>query len=146
MMAFDRLVAVERNHLPRALRLAAYKTALAGRPAADRRNELVSVYLGEDPQADPYLSTWAGRVLRREAMADEQDAVLQAFADAIAAIDPDALGAELATFLFVRAARAILYLGGDLTAEQAAALRDAHEAAGMDFLWDDLPLDRVLAP
>ena len=138
MMAFDKLSSVERNDLPRAAgALEARKRLLAAAPA-QRRNELVLLYLGQSPHSTDLMETWAGRLLRREAVEGDPEAVCAAFLRAIELADPAKLGAPRAGFIVCRSAQAILYLGGKLTPKYRELYQQSKEFGAMNFLWDDL--------
>lgn len=136
MMAYDKVVAVQRNALVHARGLAAAKTRLSGLPQAARRDELVAIYLEQAPIRSELVGVWAARLLREEALTADPRPVHEAFARAIDALDRGALGDELADFTLVLAAQAIVYLGGTLSPAHAQAFAAAKvKVAG--FLWDD---------
>ncbi len=138
MMAYDAVAAVQRNDLPRAQRRAAIKVAL--RTEADeavRRRGLVEAYLGRS-YLGTMLEEWAGRWLRWEAFGRRPEPVWQALAEGIDAIDRAKASPAQADLELVRAAEAILYLGGTLSLEHLHQYERAHGVAS--FLWDDPPL------
>ena len=63
--------------------------------------------------------------------------IVDALARAIDSIDRERLGASVANFVLVRAAQAILYLGGTLSLQHQGMYAAANRAAGANFLWDD---------
>lgn len=134
MMAYDAVAAVQRNDLPRAQRCAAAKRALldmTDEPAC--LSALVDVYLGRR-WLGTLLEEWAARRLRRAAFEDPEP-VWSAFVAAIDAIDPSQPPAQIDLEL-VRAAQAILYLGGRLSTDLHERYARAQGVA--NFLWDDL--------
>jgi len=137
MMRFDAVAAVERNALPRERALAQAKTSLLRAQAPARPTGLVQTYLGQAPGGGPYLETWAGRILRRDAFGPGREPVLEALQRAFDAAPPPRQGGRGA-FVAVRAAQAVLYLGGKLSPEREARYREALPLGGaMNFLWDD---------
>lgn len=135
MMAYDAVAAVQRNDLPRSQRHAAMKVALRNEADKDlRRQGLVDTYLGRR-WLGTTLEEWAGRWLRWEAFGVRPEPVWQALARAIDEIDRTKLSPAQADLEVVRAAQAILYLGGTLTllhTHQYEAARGVQ-----NFLWDD---------
>jgi hypothetical protein len=137
MMRFDAAAAIERNDLARERALAQAKTSLLRAPGPERIGGLVQTYLGRAPGGGPYLETWAGRMLRRQAFASAPAPVLEALERSLDAAPPPRQGV-LGAFLAVRAAQAILYLGGELSPEREAHYQEALPIGGaMNFLWDD---------
>jgi hypothetical protein len=136
MMAYDRLEAVEKNDLPRTVALAEAKAKLLAAPPPASLAGLVDAYLQKGPAGGAYLETWSARTLRRAAWS-EPAPVLEAFGRALDAADPAKAG-RLADFQAVRAAEAILYLGGALEQARRERYQKALPAgAAMNFLWDD---------
>jgi hypothetical protein len=134
MMQFDAMAAVERNELPRIQSARRMKEKLAPRSAA---RDWVSSYLGAGPGGGPYLETWCARKARLEVFHHDPTPVLDTFRGAIRAADPRTQG-RLADFRIVRAAQAILYLGGSLDPEDGRRYEAALPTGGaMNFLWDD---------
>ena len=134
MMAFDAVSAVQRNDLPRMQRQAAAKQAILDESDADkRRTALVDTYLGRSYLGD-LLEDWAARGLRREAFDVAPDPVYKALADGIDNTNRGQAQAQI-DLEVVRAAEAILYLGGTLSPGH----RQQYEAASgvANFLWDD---------
>jgi len=135
---YQRIAAIQRNDQPRYQNRWIAKNRLARQAPADRRAELVKIYLRESPFSDPQMEEWAARMLRAEAIQGDPQPVYDAFGQALEAVDPKKIGAQRSAFEIVRAAQAILYLQGKLSSRQ----EDLFEAAGkgaMNFLWDDLP-------
>lgn len=135
MMAYDAVAAVQRNELPRSQRRATMKVALRMETdEAERRKGLVDTYLGRR-----FLGTlveeWAGRWLRWEAFGKRPEPVWQALALAIDEIDRTTLAPGQSDVAVVRAAEAILYLGGTLSLLHQHQYEAAHGVA--NFLWDD---------
>ncbi len=136
MMHADRLVAVERNELPRTRALSEAKRRLS-EASAPPVPAWVDTYLGRSAAAGPYLETWAARMLRRAAFSQALEPVVESFGTVIDLANPKQHGA-LADFHVVRSAQAILYLGGTLTPGRAEAYQKAlPTGAAMNFLWDD---------
>lgn len=136
MMAFDKLDAIERNDLPRTQALSEAKAKLAAASGPQRLEPLVDAYLQKGAAAGLYLETWSARLLRRAAWADPAP-VLAALVRAFDAADPAKAG-RLADFQAVRAAQAIVYLGGTLDARRRARYDEAFVTGrAMNFLWDD---------
>ncbi|MFC2171356.1 hypothetical protein ACFLU6_01840 [Acidobacteriota bacterium] len=136
MMAFDKVAAVRRNDLPRHQGRAKMKADVLAEPNADeRRQRLVELYLGR-LYGGTVLEDWAGRQLRREAISEDPAAVHQALADGIDRIDHERAVPAQADKELVRAAQAVLYLGGRLSAPHRESYSAARGVA--NFLWDDL--------
>ena len=140
MMAYDRLCGLLRNDLPRAQGTMAAKENLLKLTAARRRGELLLTYLGQSPHSGSAMATWAGRMLRKEAMEGEEEAeaVRGVFARAMELAEPEKLGRQRAGFIIHRAAQAIVYLGGRLSPRQRDLYEKSKPFAAMNFLWDDL--------
>jgi hypothetical protein len=135
MMAYDKVAAVQRNDLPRAQRRSAMKVALRTETDEDvRRRGLVEAYLGRR-YLGTLLEEWAGRWLRWEAFGVRPEPVWQVLAQAIDAIDRSKLSPAQADLELVRAAQAILYLGGTLSLDHQLQYEAARGVA--NFLWDD---------
>jgi len=135
MMAYDAVAAVQRNELPRSQRRSAMKVALRNEPDEDeRRKGLVDTYLGRR-WLGTMLEEWAGRWLRWQAFGVRPEPVWQALARAIDEIDRTKLSPAQADLELVRAAQAILYLGGTLSLHHTHQYEKAHGV--QNFLWDD---------
>ena len=135
--ACQELSAVMRNRVPGiAFRLQTKRRLLAASPA-DRRRELVSIYLGQSNFADDPMQTWAARLLRREVMESDPGPVVAEFARVIEAADPAGMEKEIHTFVVHRAAQAILYFQGKLS-PLARQRNSAIRTGPLNFLWDDL--------
>lgn len=135
MMAYDAVAAVQRNELPRSQRRATMKVAVRTQADKDlRRQELVQVYLGRR-WLGTTVEEWAGRWLRWEAFGVKPEPVWQALARAIDEVDRTKLSPAQADLEVVRAAEAILYLGGTLSLLHTHQYEAAHGVA--NFLWDD---------
>lgn len=134
MMAYDAVAAVQRNDLPRSRRHTAAKLALRAEPDEDRRLQgFVDAYLGRR-HLGTMLEEWAGRCLRRMAFVADPEPVWEALLTGIEDIDRTTLSPAQADLELVRAAQAIVYLGGSLS----PSLRNQYEAAEgvANFLWD----------
>jgi len=138
MYRYDRLLAVQKNDLPRTQQAIEIKTQLAARPPEARRADLVRLYLGTAPRGGPQLGIWAARLLRREAMEGDPEPVYQEFGKALDTLDVKTLGEARAKDIAVRAGQAILYLQGTLTPRQWRIFEESQNGA-LNFLWDDLP-------
>ena len=139
MSAYDRIAAVQRLQMPVALRLIQAKKDLLAMGLEERRMQLVRLYLGLSPNSTDLMMTWAGRMLRREAIEGDAAPIHAALAEAMAKVDPEKVGKDPdADTMVSRCARAIVYLGGMLSGPQRR-LYKAVELGGESFLWDDLP-------
>lgn len=127
----------DNNQLPQALAAIEGKRRLLAADPVQRLPELVAVYLGESAISSPTTEVWAGRLLRKQAMTEAQPAVLAAFATSFDAVLDGQLPAARRDFLVHRAAEAIIYLQGELTARQRTAF-SALRSGPQNFLWDDL--------
>lgn len=135
MMAYDAVAAVQRNELPRSQRRATMKVALRMEADQDlKRQGLVDTYLGRR-WLGTTVEEWAGRWLRWEAFGVRPEPVWQALARAIDEIDRTKLSPAQADLELVRAAQAILYLGGTLSLHHLHQYEKAHGV--QNFLWDD---------
>jgi hypothetical protein len=135
---YQRIASIQRNDQPKYQNRWVAKNRLARQAPADRRAELVKIYLKESPYSDTQMEEWAGRMLRAEAMHVDPAPVYAAFGQALEAVDPRKIGPQRARLEIVRATQAIVYLQGKLTPRQ----QDLYEKAGpgvANFLWDDLP-------
>ena len=116
------------------------KKQLAAAPEDVRRGELVRVYLGLSPRGGGSLDVWCARALRREAREVDPAPVHAEFAKAIDSLDEKKLGKAPADLIFLKGAQAIIYLHGRLTPEQRKRWHESGKS-GMNFLWDDLPIE-----
>ena len=138
MTNFDRLSAVQRNDLPRAQVAIDTKKKLDPLPPAGRRAELVLVYLQRHPAAGDYMSTWAGRLLRREAMEQDGDPVVTELNKTLDGVDKNKVGKPIFEFVVSRGVQAIIYLQGRPAPKHAEEYKQI-EGGAMNFLWDDPP-------
>ena len=122
--------------VPVAATLLQGKSRLLAQTPAQRRMELISIYLGQSPLSDEPTHIWAGRLLRKECMELDPAPVYADLGRAIDAADPQRLDPERAEFITHRAAQAIIYLQGKLTKGQQARYAKVKEAP-QNFLWDD---------
>jgi len=136
MVAYDKVDAIQRNDLPRARGVAATKVAVDALPEGPRRDELVRVYMGQSTAVGALIETWAARALRREALTGDPAPVWAAFGRAIDAAEKAPLPKAHVDFAVLRAAQAILYLGGQLSDHHAELYAKA-EGGAANFLWDD---------
>jgi hypothetical protein len=137
MMAYDEMLSFQGDHLPRVLNAIQTKKKLLRMEPPDRLSEYVKMYLGLSPGSDDLMITWAGRMLRREAMESDPKPIYAVFANEIAKADPKKVGEDALTDTIVnRAAQAILYLQGKLTKTERE-LYEKTKLAAMNFLWDD---------
>lgn len=132
------LTDIQSNELPGTLFVIEGKNETLALPPVERRAELVAVYLDQSDLKDPQLQVWAARLLRHEAMTGDAGTVQAEFSKALDGdADKASKGDKDAGFVVVRAAQAILYLQGKLTAAQQKAL-DQSQGGAMNFLSDDL--------
>jgi hypothetical protein len=137
MMAYDQVSALERNDLPLHDGQVAEKLRLLQAPAEEAVPGLVALYLGVAPVGGTYLDTWAARQLRRDALAGRDLGAVFAELERLAmAADPDQVGVR-AHFRVVRAAQAIVYLGGEPSPALRERWTEAAPFGGQSFLWDD---------
>jgi hypothetical protein len=138
MRAYQTVAAIQRLKLPRAQAAIEVKKKLTPMPPADRRADLLAIYLGRSPVSDDLMMTWAARLLRREAMEADGEPVRAAFAAEMAKVNPKKVGEDPAADTIVsRCAQAIIYLGGRLTIPQRE-LNQRVRLGAMNYLWDDL--------
>jgi hypothetical protein len=135
---YQRIASIERNDQPRYQSRWDAKSRLTRQTPAERRAELVRIYLRESRFGDTQMEEWAARMLRAEAMQGDPKPVYAALGQALDAVDPKKIGPQRAGFEIARAAQAILYLRGELTARQEE-LYEKEGKAAMNFLWDDPP-------
>ena len=138
MRAYEKVAAIKRNDLPRATKIIEAKKRLSAQPPPDRRAELVSIYLGQSPFSDELMITWAGRLIRQEAMQDEPSPIRADFVRFLDKIDPDKLGDPPLDIMVVRAVQAVLYLQGRLSVKHRELYRKTENRTA-NFLCDDLP-------
>jgi hypothetical protein len=137
MMAYEELAAIERNDVPRMQAQAAEKSRLALLSPAERAPSLVGLYLGVGRLGGLYLQTWAARVLRRDVIqGTDPRPVFAELEQHAAAADPRAEGVR-AWFRVVRAAQAIVYLGGTPSPTLKQRWDEGAAFGGQSFLWDD---------
>jgi hypothetical protein len=120
---------IRNNRLPGTLDLIAAKNGLLREAAGTRRSALVSIYLGQSDLSEPYLLTWAGRMIRRDAIAGDPAPIHAEFGRAIEESDE--------AFVIVRAAQAIVYLRGTLDARWHKRYLSSQPEEFQNFLWDD---------
>jgi len=134
---YQRIASVQRNDMPKLRARWEAKSRLAQQAPAQRRMELVAIYLRRSPVSSTQMEEWAARMLRAEAMQGDPEPVYAAFGRVLDTIDPQKMGPRIAGFIIARAAQAILYLQGKLTPRQEELYEKAEKGA-MNFLWDDL--------
>jgi hypothetical protein len=122
----------------RTAKLRAAKTKLAALPPDKRVTELLAVYLGESSLSTSYMEVWAARMLRREAFDNDPTAVLRDLGHYLDRALPAGAKAPGEPFHYVRAAQALVYLGGSLPLRHKTAYH-AIEDKTLNFLWDDPP-------
>lgn len=120
---------IRNNRLPGTLDLIAAKDRLLREAAGTRRPAIVSIYLGLSDLSEPYMVTWAGRMIRRDAMAGDPAPIYAEFGRAIEESDE--------TLAIVRAAQAIVYLRGTLDARWHKRYLSSQPEEFQNFLWDD---------
>lgn len=123
------MIEIRNNRVPGALDLIAAKRALLLEPPAARRAALVSIYLGQSDLGEPYLSTWAGRILRRDAIAGDPAPIYAEFGRAVEATGE--------AFVIVRAVQAIVYLQGTVEPGWNKLYSASDPEQFQNFLWDD---------
>lgn len=138
MRNYQRLASYQRNDLRKVVSLTDNRKRLASLQPEYRRAELVQIYLGQSAFSTAQMQTWAGRLLRAEAMAAQPEPVVAEFARAMDRVAAQNLGHTAADLMFTRAAQAILYLQGTLSEAHKAMYEKAKNAGGMNFLSDDL--------
>lgn len=126
------------NRLPGTVDLIAAKKRLLETPFDHRRPELISIYLGQSDLSEPYMVTWAARMIRREAMESDPTPIYSEFGRALDALDPGRSGDPGTSFAVVRAAQAIIYLQGKLTPHWRMLYESSHPHRALNFLWDDV--------
>ena len=138
MRAYYEVLSIQRLKVPQALAAAEAKSKVMAMEGAEQRSELLDIYMGMSNVSDDLMMTWAGRMLRREAMEKSPEPIYEAFAKEIAKADSQKVGKDpLADTLVSRAAQAILYLQGKLTKTERD-LYEKTELGAISFLWDDL--------
>jgi hypothetical protein len=142
---YQRIASVQRNDQPRFRARWDAKSRLAKQTPDQRRVELVAIYLRQSPFASTQMEEWAARMLRAEVMQGDPQPVYAVFGRVIDTVDPQKLGPQNASFIIARAAQAIIYLQGKLTARQEDAYDKSNQAA-MNFLWDDRRPIQATAP
>ena len=137
MMAYDAIMEMQQDKLPRAVNMIETKKKLMELKPAESRPELINLYLGITP-SNNWMQVWAGRMLRRQAMEGDPAPIHAVLAAEIDKADPEKVGKDSITDTIVnRSAQAILYLQGKLTKTQRERYEDTKLQA-MNFLWDDL--------
>ncbi|MFK7913451.1 MAG: hypothetical protein AB8B93_06015 [Pseudomonadales bacterium] len=142
LMAYDAMVAIRNNQLPRAEHQIERKSAILALPPQARIAELVAVYLGLADISDPATEAWSGRLLRRYVLAADADAEASAqihglLQEHLAPFNADSEPDDGQAFLFERAAQALAYLDGELAAEHQQLL-ERIKPVGIHFLSDEL--------
>jgi len=138
MRNYERLASYQRNDFRKAVNVMEDKKRLAGLQTDFRRPELVQMYLGQSGSSTWQMQIWCARMLRAEAMMGHSDPVWHEFARVIDALPSLKLGETESDLVIARAAQAIIYLQGKLSADQKTKYEKARKFAGMNFLWDDL--------
>jgi len=114
------------------------KARLGALPPDKRRTELLTIYLGESSFSTSYMEVWAGRLLRREAFDTDATPVLRELERYLDRALPAGVKAPPEPFHYVRAAQALVYLGGTMPPRHKTAY-DAIRDKTPNFLWDDPP-------
>jgi hypothetical protein len=144
LFAYDKMAAVRRNDVPRTVLNVGLKNTLVAAAPDVRRPEFVRIYLELSKRGGGMLDIWCARMLRREAIDGNSEAVCAEFEKAMDEIDDKQLGKDAAKTLIVRAGQAVLYLQGKLSPKRHARYEKAG-AGGLNFLWDDLPQGHLRA-
>ncbi len=137
LVYYDKLSAFERNDLPRAQGTIKRKLEILSLQGEALYSQLVALYLGLADISDSYTEVWAGRGLRKAVLSGDGLVVLDEVAKVIDKVIAGGVSGPQADFVVERGAQAIMYLGGELNAEQQQAYNKI-EVGGMHFLWDDL--------
>ncbi len=135
MRAFQIAQALERNDLAGGRLVFDAKSKLAKQAPAERRAELVRIYLKLSAISGDYIETWAGRMLRKEAMEIDLEPVCQELGKAVDQVVRQRTE-EKCGFNIARAVQAIIYLQGKPEDRHAQMYERAKDAA-QNFLWDD---------
>ena len=123
------MIEIRNNRLPGTLDLMAAKSTISKDAPASRRAALVSIYLGLSDFSEPYMSTWAGRMIRRDAIAGNPLPIYAEFGRAIESSDePNVI---------VRAVQAIVYLRGPIEDRWRKQYSSSQPEQFQNFLWDD---------
>jgi hypothetical protein len=126
---------MERNELAGGRLVFGAKSKLAKQAPAERRAELVRIYLKLAAISGEYIEDWAGRMLRQEAMDVDLEPVCQELGkgldQAVRQRTEDKCG-----FIIARAVQGIIYLQGQPEARHAEMNERVKDAA-QNFLWDD---------
>jgi hypothetical protein len=128
---------MEDNRLPGFAYLSEGKKRLLDAPPDRRRWELISIYLGQSDLSEPYMVTWAARMIRRDAMEGDPTPIYSDFGRIIETMAPARGSDSEADLVIVRAAQAIVYLQGKLTPAWRKLYDSSHPSAAQNFLWDD---------
>ncbi len=134
---YQRLISEQRNEIPKLEFILNAKRTLLKMALEERRGQLAAIYLKRSPVASGQMEVWAARLLRSEAMRGNAGAVCAEFGRAMDAVEGVDAYPRFRAFTIQRAAQAILYLGGSLSAEQRNAYGSV-KAGAPNFLWDDL--------
>jgi hypothetical protein len=136
--ASNKLRELADNQLPGFAHLSEGKNRLQQTPSDRRNSELIEIYLAESDLSQPYLVTWAGRLIRRSAIEDDPAQIYAGFGEAIDAATA-IQGRDIEVrFRVVRAGQAILYLQGQLTPAWQKLYDAAQPRNVRNFLWDDI--------
>jgi hypothetical protein len=135
MRAFQAAQAIERNDLAGGRLVFDAKTKLAKQAPAERRAELVRIYLKLAAISGDYIEEWAGRMLRKEAMEVDLEPVCQELGKALD-LAVRQRTEDKCGFIIARAVQAIIYLQGKPEGRHVEMNERAKDAA-QNFLWDD---------
>jgi len=144
------LVMTRGNDLPRAHKLRKAKVRLLAAKPADRRSELVNIYMNASPLSTSVMEVWAARLLRQEAFTPDPDGptpvplepystslpVIAEFEKHMKKHGSAGEGEPTDAFAFAKAYQAFVYLGGkptDATRETYLSMKERTP----NFLWDD---------
>ncbi len=135
---YNKVADIKRVKVPKYQALAEARKDLLAKEPAERRDDLVAIYMGRSPHSREFMVKWAGRLLRKEAIDDDLEPVVAAFSKIIDGLDPKKVAVDPATdFALVRAGQAIIYLQRRLPLKQRKLYDDASRRP-ISFLWDDL--------
>jgi hypothetical protein len=135
---YNKVAELRRVRMPKYVNAAAARKGLLAKPPAERRDELIAIYMGRSPSSLDFMIDWAGSLLRKEAMQADAGPVIAAFMKALEGIDPKKVAVDPAVdFALVRAGQAVIYLGSRLSLKQRKLFGTAKHRP-LSFLWDDL--------
>ncbi|MEP1447186.1 MAG: hypothetical protein ABJK37_13870 [Paraglaciecola sp.] len=130
---YDKLSAIQRNTLPRTKHALQRKTDILAMEKAEQQSELIAVYLGQADISDFYSETWAARLLRFDHINELSTPIIEQLFNVL---HNTTIKDPISSFVYERAARAIIYLEAELDSVQKQKF-DEIEKAGAHFLSDN---------